>query len=277
MTDPRPLVLLLHSASGSYPAALRRARLVQRGAEVLHPELCFDRFLGRTPDDDPTTGAAPTNERLVDHAARRLANLGGALDSGPVGAVWVVSDLSPDVEQQLAVARGAGVGVRVLVTSEVEWLLTMGETAERLADEAGPVAEADAEAFPFVSVEAVVHAYFGGADSILGLQALPLARLCRSGGNAHGRQSQLEVCGLRISLAGGIMHRAMASPRWRASMLTVLRVAYAEGGTMAQAAVEAGYGYDDVARRRASRLRSRAMDLVRASLDETQARCRSAK
>jgi len=51
------MILLLHSVSGSYLAALRRARRIQRGAEILHPTQRFDRVLGRTPDGDPNRAA----------------------------------------------------------------------------------------------------------------------------------------------------------------------------------------------------------------------------
>lgn len=266
------MVLLLHSAGGSYQAALRRARQIQRGAEVLYPSLCFDRVLGRTPDDDPTTLAAPTTQRLVDHAARRISGQGGLLDAEPVGAVWVVSEITPDVEDQVTLAARSGLSVRVLGPEAVEWLLGLGERAEALAMERAEARD-DGDEREFRSPGAVLAAYFGGAERVLGMRALPVARLCRSGGNAHGRRSQIELAGLRLSLAAGIVHRAMASPHWRDQMLVILRVAYAADGTMAQAAQAAGLGVDDAARRRASRLRARAVELVGDALAQTQAQC----
>jgi len=236
--------------------------------------------LGRTPDDDPTTGAAPTTQRLVDHAARRISGQGGAFDGESVAAVWVVSEITPDVEDQLTLAARAGLSVLVLGDEDVEWLLGLGERAELAADEEDVEVDGEdegAEPVEFRSPEAVLRAYYDGAESVLGVRALPLARLCRSGGSSAGMRDRLERCGLRVALAGGIVRRAMARRGWRPCMGPILRVAYAEDGTMQQAAVALGWGDDDVARRRASRERSRALDLVRDSLEETQARCGDAK
>lgn len=269
------MILLIHSAAGSYLAALRRARMIQRGAEIVYPEHRFDRVLGRTPDDDPVTGAAPTIQRLVDYAARLLGHMGGVLDSEAVEAVWAVSALTADVREQLALAAQAGIPTRVLRATDVEWLLGLGSASE-WADTA-PAAPVDDEGPEFGSPVEVLITYFGGAEQLLGLRAMPVVRLALSGGSSVGRRDRLELCGLRIAFAAGIVKRAVGRKGWRSAMLPILRAVYSEGAGMAQAAIIAGLGDGDVARRRASRLRSRALDLVREEMAETEARSGSAR
>ena len=233
----RPLVLLVHAAGpGPYAELVQRARLLQLGAEQCQPRLRFDRVLGRTPDDDPVTGTAPTLPRLVEYARRMIQDNDAPEPAGAPGLVqpradwvWVVSDRTDDVEQQVACATEVGLDVEFIPPEVQARLLDEGLAAERreVAQAAGPPVEPD-DRPDFRSPEAVVHAYFRGAEGILGIQALPLARLVRSGGNAWGRKSAIELTGLRISKAAGIMRRAMASPRWQPEMLPVLWVACIE-------------------------------------------------
>jgi hypothetical protein len=270
----RPLVVLVHAAGpGPYVEMVMRARLLQLGAEQTYPRLRFDRVLGRTPDDDPVTGTAPSLDRLLDYARRMIQG------DGPLAAetrnlhlpgadwVWLVSERTDDVEQQASFATEAGLEVEQLPRDVQEQLLEDGRTAERLEVARRALAPGDRDDQPaFRSPEAVVLAYFCGAEGILGVQALPLARLVRSGGNAHGRKERIELAGLRISLANGIMRRAMASRGWRPEMLPLLRFAYVERGSMERAARLLELGEGDSARRQAARLKGRALDLIRGSM-----------
>ena len=269
----RPLVLLVHAAGpGPYAEMVRRARLLQLGAEQAYPRLRFDRVLGRTPDDDPVTSTAPTVSRLLEYARRMIqgdgAPEGGAAELRQPGAnwVWIVSERTDDVEQQASFATEVGLEVEHLPLDVQEQLLEDGQAAERL-EVARRALDRDRDDQPvFRSPEAVVLAYFCGAEGILGMQALPLARLVRSGGNAHGRKERIELAGLRISLANGIMRRAMARPGWRQEMLPLLRFAVIERGSMERAAQLLDLGEGDSARRQASRLRGRALDLIRGAM-----------
>ena len=276
MADNRPLVLLVHAAGpGPYAEAVRRARLIQLGAEQWQARVRFDRVLGRTPDDDPVTEAAPTMHRLLDYARRMIQGDGG-LETGQASAlslpgadrVWVVSERTEDVDEQVAYASEAGIGVDVIPPNVQKRLLQAGREAERrdATLRAQELASEDDQP-AFRSAEAVVYAYFCGADSFLGVQTLPLARLMRCGGNASGRKSRIETAGLRIAMANGIMHRAMAGPRWRPEMVPVLWVAFIERGSMERAAWLVELGEDDSARRQASRLKGRALDLIRGALE----------
>jgi len=271
--SPRPLVLLVHAAGpGPYAEMVRRARLLHLGAEQWHPLLRFDRVLGRTPDDDPVTGTAPTLPRLLEYARRMIQGDGAAQSEGAAslrqpGAdrVWIVSERTDDVEEQVACAIEAGLGVDVIPADIQARMLADGLAAERqdVAQRAGELAVPD-DGPAFRSPEAVVFAYFCGAEGILGVQALPLARLVRSGGNAFGRKSRIETAGLRISMANGIMRKAMASRGWRPEMLPLLRLACIERDSMDRAAQLLELGQGDSARRQAARLKSRALELIRA-------------
>ena len=116
----------------------------------------------------------------------------------------------------------------------------------------------------------MVFAYFCGAEGILGVQTLPLARLVRSGGNAYGRKCRIETVGLRISLANGIMRKAMASRGWRPEMLPLLRLAYVERDSMDRAAQLLALGEGDSARRQAARLKGRALELIRSVMGQQE-------
>lgn len=279
--DDRPLVLLVHAAGpGPYAEMVRRARTIQLGAEQWHARVRFDRVLGRTPDDDPVTGAAPTLHRLLDYARRMIQGDGEAeSESGEATAlrltgatrVWVVSERTEDVEEQVAYAIAAGLGVDVILPEVQERMLQAGRDAERraAAQRAEELAALEDAKPAFGSAEAVVYAYFCGADSFLGVQALPLARLMRCGGNAYGRKDRAETAGLRIAMANGVMRRAMATKGWRPEMLALLWVALIERGSMERAARALGLGDDDSARRQAARLKGRALDLIRGAM-ETQ-------
>jgi len=276
----RPLVVLVHAAGpGPYAEMVKRARLLQLGAEQRHPRLRFDRVLGRTPDDDPVTGTAPTVPRLLEYARRMIQGdsvpeRGGAAGLRLPGAdwVWVVSERDEDVEQQIAFAVEVGLEVEQIPADVQEQLLADGLAAERrdVAQRAGELGEGDDQP-AFRSAEAVVFAYFCGAEGILGIQALPLARLVRSGGNAHGRKERIELAGLRISMANGVMRRAMARPGWRPEMLPLLWVACVERGTMERAAQLLELGEGDSARRQAARMKGRALDLIRSALGMQEA------
>ena len=284
MTTPtnRLLVVLVHAAGpGPYVEAVRRARLLQLGLEQWYPRLCFDRVLGRTPDDDPVTDTGPTLPRLLDYARRMIqgdegqeANGAGCGCLRQIGAdgVWVISARTDDVEQQIAWANEAGRTVEQIPANVQARLLADGLAAERqeVARRARDLGDGD-DRPDFRSPEAVVHAYFHGAEGILGIQALPLARLVRSGGNAWGRKAQIETVGLRISKAAGIMRQAMATPGWRPAMLPVLWVAFVERGSMDHAAQRLALGEGDSARRKAARLRGRALDLIRCVLGQQEA------
>jgi len=270
-----PIVLLVHAAGpGPYAEMVRRARLLQLGAEQQYPRLRFDRVLGRTPDDDPVTRTAPTVPRLLEYARRMIQGDGAPEPAGAPGLlrsgadwVWVVSERTDDVEQQVAFAVEVGLEVELIPPEVQARLLADGLAAERqdVAQRAGDAAGGD-DGPAFRSPEAVVFAYFCGAEGILGIQALPLARLVRSGGNAYGRKSRIEAVGLRISMANGIMRQAMAGPGWRREMLQVLWVAYVERGSMDHAAQLLALGEGDSARRQASRLKGRALDLIRGAM-----------
>ncbi len=270
----RPLVVLVHAAGpGPYIEMVARARLLQLGAEQAYPRLRFDRVLGRTPDDDPVTGTAPTLDRLLDYARRMIQGDGAPRAEGRnlrlPGAdwVWLVSERTDDVEQQASFAIEAGVEVEQLPPDVQEQLLADGRATERLEVARRALDPGERDDQPaFRSPEAVVLAYFCGAEGILGMQALPLARLVRSGGNAHGRKERIELAGLRISLANGIMRRAMASRGWRPEMLPLLRFAYVERGSMERAAQLLELGEGDSARRQAARLKGRALDLIRGAM-----------
>ncbi|MDY0059810.1 MAG: hypothetical protein RBU45_08380 [Myxococcota bacterium] len=271
--SPCPLVLLVHAAGpGPYAEMVRRARLLQLGAEQRHPRLLFDRVLGRTPDDDPVTGTAPTLPRLIEYSRRMIQGDGAQQSEGArnlhlPGAdwVWIVSERTDDVDQQVAFAEEVGLEVERIPSEVQARLLADGLAAERrdVAQRAGELTAPD-DGPAFRSPEAVVFAYFCGAEGILGVQALPLARLVRSGGNAYGRKSRIETAGLRISLANGIMRKAMASRGWRPEMLPLLWLAYVERGSMDRAAQLLALGEGDSARRQAARLKGRALDLIRA-------------
>lgn len=271
----RPLVLLVHAAGpGPYAEVVRRARLLQLGAEQVYPRLRFDRVLGRTPDDDPVAGTGPTLDRLLDYARRMIQGdgvpeHGGAAELRQPGSdwVWVVSDRTDDVEQQVAFADEVGVDVEFIPRDVQERLLTDGLAAERrdVAQAAARQGEED-DRPAFRCPEAVVFAYFCGAEGILGMQALPLARLVRSGGNAHGRKERIELAGLRISLANGIMRKAMTRPGWRPEMLPLLWLAYVQRDSMDRAAQLLDLGEGDSARRQAARLKGRALDLIRGAM-----------
>lgn len=115
----RPLIVLLHAAGpGPYVEMVKRARLLQLGAEHAYPWLRFDRVLGRTPDDDPVTGTGPTLPRLLEYARRMIQGDGAsALDSAAAmrqpGAAqaWIVGWRTDDVEQQVAFAVEVGLVV----------------------------------------------------------------------------------------------------------------------------------------------------------------------
>jgi len=275
MPDDRPLVILVHAAGpGPYAEAVRRARLIQLGAEQWHARVRFDRVLGRTPDDDPVTEAAPAMHRLLDYARRMIqgddetgSGQNSLLSLPGADRVWIVSERTGDVEDQVSFAVAAGIDVDVVPRRVQERLLRAGRDAERReaaqrAEDLAPKHDQPA----FSSAEAVVYAFFCGADSFLGVQALPLARLMRCGGNAHGRKDRAETAGLRIAMANGTMRRAMASPRWCKEMLPVLRVAFIERGSMESAAQRLELGEGDSARRQASRLKARALDLIREAM-----------
>jgi len=271
----RPLVILVHAAGpGPYAEMVRRARLLQLGAEQIYPRLRFDRILGRTPDDDPVTGTGPTLPRLLEYARRMIQGDGPTEHDSAAGmrqpgadGVWVISHHSDDTEQQVVFATEVGLAVEQIPAAMQEQLLDAGLAAEKrdVAQAAGELVEGD-DRPAFRSPEAVVFAYFSGAERILGVQALPLARLVRSGGNAHGQKARIETAGLRISLANAILCRAMASPGWRPVMLPLLRLAYIERNSMDRAAQLLGLGDGDSARRQAARLKGRALDLIRGAM-----------
>jgi len=275
----RPLVVLVHAAGpGPYAEMVKRARLLQLGAEQWHQRVRFDRVLGRTPDDDPVTGTVPTLPRLLEYARRMIQGDGAPQSEAAAGLrlpgadwVWIVSERTEDVEQQVAFATEVGLAVEQIPLEVQEQLLADGLAAERLDAARCTLAPGDGDEQPaFRSPEAVVLAYFCGAEGILGIQALPLARLVRSGGNAYGRKQRIETAGLRISMAGGIMRKAMSRQGWRPEMLPLLWVAYVERGSMDRAAQLLELGEGDSARRQASRLKGRALELIRGAMESKE-------
>ena len=275
----RPLVVLIHAAGpGPYAEMVKRARLLHLGAEQAYPRLRFDRVLGRTPDDDPVTGAAPTLPRLVEYSRRMIQGDAASAHDRAAGMrqpgadlAWVASWSSDDVEQQVGLAAEVGIEAQWLPPDVQQLLLAAGLETERRDVEASAGALVDSDDQPaFRSPAAVVLAYFCGAENILGMQGLPLARLVRSGGNAYGRKSRIEVAGLRIAIAGGIMRRAVSSPGWRPVMLPLLRLAYVERASMDRAAQLLALGDGDSARRQAARLKHRALELIRGAMESRE-------
>lgn len=273
-----------HDAPG-YRANLNRLHLLAAGLHASSPGLILVHALGRTPEDDPATDRAPSVDCLQT-LARRLILGDDRQATGPQAtsccpraeAVWIVSDPDATVSEQASWALAASLPVAAMDPEEQDALCLLGGLASLrgLRDwegegDAGSVGAAglagadDDTRGPadFRGPVDVVMAYFCGAERVLGVQALPLARLQRSGGNPYGRQQAIEQAGIRIAFADTILRRAMASTGWCDEMLTVLRVVLVEGRSCRKAAELAGLGDDDSAERQAGRLRDRALGIVR--------------
>jgi hypothetical protein len=209
-----------------YRANLARLRLLEAGLRSVSPELLFVRVLGRTPDDDPATGQGPSADCLMGLARRLIQGdpraAEAVTDPAPspatsclprADALWVVSPIDPDVQQQVEWAVEVGVPVALLDDCDQESNLLLGG----LLLHSGGVSldQQPQDRAPFAHPEQVVDAYWGGAEEVLGAKALPIDQIrVQNSSNCAGLKARLERIGLRIAAAGGVMRAVRRAPGW---------------------------------------------------------------
>lgn len=179
--------------------------------------------------------SSPIIEQDLRFIGRRMLLGDGAIHPG-CSELWVCELLDhPTVQEQLGWARGAGLIVLRLSPEEKARLMQKGLVPPSLPS----TDEVKGEQIFRTAVE-VVWAYFDGAASILGARALPLEP-SPGGRNPRGVRDAMEIVGLRIAAALGIIRRARSSPTWRPEYLPILCDTIIKGYSCREAARRSGY------------------------------------
>ena len=243
-------IYLAHQAHGNgsgcgYRANLERIRAIEAGCRRVNPLVDWRRAAGRTPEDDPSTGAIPSAECVALTQRRMILGTGAATGlGGPAAGVWLCP--SPEgsadalIEDACLLAGLVGAEVWALSFLEVGYFLQLGSQAaqERTARLACACLGAPLDTYSaepdrpvFTHPEQVVRAYFCEAESVLGSRALPMSMRVQNGSNRHAQVGRAIETGLRVAVAEGIFGRARHDPRWQKYSEQLLWWVFVRGGS----------------------------------------------
>lgn len=197
--------------------------------EVVYPH-------GRTQPEAAGSQPSVHDLRCV---AQRLIYGGG--EGAPPATRMLAVGSGPTVYEQRQWAELAGVPCADLYPDEEADLMALG--ARTL--EPSPVSTGDHRVREIRSVGDVLRAYFGEAERVMGMRAMPIVMV--GGSSPYRRRERQEIGALRMAQAAAIIHEAQRDRRWDPAAVDVLRVLQ-DGGTARQAALAAGHGGGDAER-----------------------------